>query len=180
MSSRLPIMPIYSIQECKPNHAADLAVLAEKTFRQSYAALNTPQNLEHYIRQALNEPLIFQELKDPHSHYYWITGDDIPVAYLKVNRPPAHTEPGYADGLEVQRIYVDVAHQRQGLGRLLLQLAHTVARNQNLRYLWLGVWERNPQAIRFYQSLGFYQVGSHIFTIGAEDQVDFIFRLDVS
>lgn len=170
---------MYRIQECKPKDAEQLSVLAEQTFRHSYAPLNDPVNLEHYVTKHLNATQLLTELKDPHCHYYWITADEEPVAYLKVNRPPAHTEPGYEQGLEIQRIYVQQVHQRQGLGRLLIQLAHTVASKQGLKYIWLGVWEKNPAAIQFYRNLGFYPVGSHNFMVGSELQLDHILRLDL-
>jgi ribosomal protein S18 acetylase RimI-like enzyme len=38
--------------------------------------------------------------------------------------------------------------------------------------LWLGVWERNPRAIAFYQKCGFRDVGSHDFWFGNDRQTD--------
>lgn len=36
--------------------------------------------------------------------------------------------------------------------------------------IWLGVWEHNPQAIKFYESRGFVETGHHEFITG--DVVD--------
>jgi ribosomal protein S18 acetylase RimI-like enzyme len=38
--------------------------------------------------------------------------------------------------------------------------------------LWLGVWERNPRAIRFYEKQGFRDVGSYLFVLGTDPQTD--------
>jgi ribosomal protein S18 acetylase RimI-like enzyme len=38
--------------------------------------------------------------------------------------------------------------------------------------LWLGVWEHNPRAIRFYEKAGFHDVGSHHFQLGSDAQTD--------
>jgi ribosomal protein S18 acetylase RimI-like enzyme len=38
--------------------------------------------------------------------------------------------------------------------------------------LWLGVWEENPRAIRFYDKCGFMPVGSQDFNLGAARQRD--------
>ena len=43
--------------------------------------------------------------------------------------------------------------------------------------LWLGVWERNPKAIRFYEKQGFERVGAQTFTLGADVQRDAVMRV---
>lgn len=48
------------------------------------------------------------------------------------------------------------------------------------RTLWLGVWERNPRAIAFYERWGFATVGSHVFRLGSDDQTDLIMERPVS
>ena len=46
------------------------------------------------------------------------------------------------------------------------------AQTAGARHLWLGVWEHNPRAIRFYAKCGFVDVGSHDFVLGADRQTD--------
>jgi hypothetical protein len=43
--------------------------------------------------------------------------------------------------------------------------------------LWLGVWEKNEGAIRFYERNGFSVTGSHPFRMGDEIQTDLIMKL---
>jgi ribosomal protein S18 acetylase RimI-like enzyme len=38
--------------------------------------------------------------------------------------------------------------------------------------LWLGVYENNFRAVRFYARWGFLDIGTHIFQFGPEAQVD--------
>ncbi len=40
--------------------------------------------------------------------------------------------------------------------------------------MWLGVWEYNPKAIAFYETLGFKVIGAHSFFMGEEEQTDLI------
>jgi ribosomal protein S18 acetylase RimI-like enzyme len=40
--------------------------------------------------------------------------------------------------------------------------------------LWLGVWERNPRAISFYEKFGFVAVGERTFPLGGDPQRDII------
>jgi RimJ/RimL family protein N-acetyltransferase len=51
------------------------------------------------------------------------------------------------------------------------------ARTLGARKLWLGVWEHNPRAIRFYAKCGFADEGSQPFTIGSDVQTDRVMTL---
>ncbi len=44
------------------------------------------------------------------------------------------------------------------------------------KYVWLGVWERNANAIAFYQKMGFAAMGRHAFRMGDELQSDLVMR----
>jgi ribosomal protein S18 acetylase RimI-like enzyme len=39
---------------------------------------------------------------------------------------------------------------------------------------WLGVWEKNPRAISFYEKSGFAVVGDHVFVLGSDAQRDLV------
>lgn len=43
--------------------------------------------------------------------------------------------------------------------------------------LWLGVWERNERAIKFYEKKGFNSFADHIFTLGNDAQRDVLMEL---
>ena len=58
--------------------------------------------------------------------------------------------------------------------------ALTLAREQGKSYVWLGVWEKNEKAIRFYNKNGFYKISTHTFVIGDDAQTDYIMRLDLT
>jgi diamine N-acetyltransferase len=40
--------------------------------------------------------------------------------------------------------------------------------------VWLGVWENNPRALRFYAKFGFVEVGEHRFHVGSDAQRDLL------
>ena len=66
------------------------------------------------------------------------------------------------DGDEIDHLYVDPAHQRRGLGTALL--ADAKAQREHLE-LW--VFQRNRNAIAFYEAHGFAIVAS---TDGADNE----------
>lgn len=78
------------------------------------------------------------------------------------------------DSLEIERIYVKKKFQKHGLGKFLLNKAIESAMEHSKKKLWLGVWEKNENAIAFYTKMGFVQTGSRSFYMGDEEQIDLI------
>jgi len=56
----------------------------------------------------------------------------------------------------------------------LLNKALEMANKENKKMVWLGVWEKNENAINFYKKMGFIQTGAHSFFMGDEEQTDLI------
>jgi ribosomal protein S18 acetylase RimI-like enzyme len=63
------------------------------------------------------------------------------------------------------------------VGQLLYEKAMQIARQKNADYVWLGVWEENPRAIRFYQKNGFVEFDKYIFKLGYDEQTDIMMKL---
>ena len=70
--------------------------------------------------------------------------------------------------------------QRTGFGSRLMDEAVRLAAERKKGYIWLGVWGKNERAIRFYEGKGFYRTGSHTFTVGNDEQTDYIMRKELS
>ncbi|RIN04412.1 GNAT family N-acetyltransferase, partial [Staphylococcus shinii] len=56
----------------------------------------------------------------------------------------------------------------------LYKQALKLAKDLECENIWLGVWEKNENAIQFYKKLGFYKIDEHVFFMGDEKQIDFI------
>ena len=74
--------------------------------------------------------------------------------------------------IELARLYTRVGGAGRGVGSLLMHAAKADARGRGFRTLWLGVWEHNDGARRFYARHGFIDVGAHGFRLGADPQTD--------
>ena len=101
------------------------------------------------------------------------------AGYLKLNEAPAQTDVRDAQSLEIERIYVSKDFQGEGLGRYLLEKATSIAMRREKKYIWLGVWEKNEKALRFYKRNGFCPIGAHVFMIGDDEQTDYLMRKDL-
>ena len=53
------------------------------------------------------------------------------------------------------------------------------ARELGCDVMWLGVWEYNPRAQRFYEKNGFRVVGSHVFQLGSDPQTDLLMQQEL-
>lgn len=79
--------------------------------------------------------------------------------------------------LEIERIYVLKAFHGKKVGQLLHDKAMEVSKQRSVDYVWLGVWEENPRAIRFYEKNSFVAFDKHIFKLGNEEQTDIMMKL---
>jgi ribosomal protein S18 acetylase RimI-like enzyme len=168
------------LKKCTEADVDILRSLLAKTFSDTFASMNTPENMELYLNQAFARDRILEELRNQGSSFYLLYQDGAPAGCLKVNEAAAQTEAGDPHSLEIERIYVAKEFQGTGLGSRLMDEAVRLAEERKKEYIWLGVWEKNERALRFYEEKGFYRTGSHTFTVGNDEQTDYIMRKDLS
>jgi diamine N-acetyltransferase len=127
-----------------------------------------------YLERAFNLEQLEIELSNLFSQFFFVYFSNEVAGYLKVNTNDAQSEEMGDESLEIERIYIRNKFQKQGLGKYLLNKAIEIAMEQKKEKIWLGVWEKNENAIAFYMKLGFVQTGAHSFYMGVEEQIDFI------
>ena len=169
-----------NIRKCDFSDLDDLLGIAAQTFDDTFRAMNTEANFEAYMRQAFTREKFSAELAHPHSAFYFIYADGRLAGYIKLNVLDAQNDLQGPDSLEIERIYVKKGFQGRGLGKNLLEYALGIARQSGKKFAWLGVWEKNENAVGFYQSLGFRQAGTHGFILGDDHQTDLIMQINLS
>jgi ribosomal protein S18 acetylase RimI-like enzyme len=152
--------------------------ISKQSFTETFASINTPENMEKYLQENFNTTQVTSEISNPDSLFYLAYSDSIPVGYLKVNFGAAQTEDLEEPTLEIQRIYVLQDFHGKKIGQLLLDQAVKVAHQYRVDYIWLGVWEENHKAIHFYTKNGFLTFDKHIFTLGDDQQTDLLMKLN--
>ncbi|MCF2489895.1 GNAT family N-acetyltransferase [Dyadobacter sp. CY347] len=150
--------------------------IGKETFFETFAEANTEADMKHYLAENFSDAKITAELTNPESQFYIAWLDDNAIGYMKLNTGKAQTELQDASSLEIERIYVKSQYHGQKVGQLLYDKALETAKHEQKSYLWLGVWEENPKAIRFYEKNGFVAFDRHIFKVGADEQVDVMMR----
>src|SRR5690606_2378381 len=157
-----------SYRRCTALDLQPLVQLSRETFITAFGPQNEPRDLKAYIDRAFDPRTLEKELGDPDSHFYFVLDGDTVLGYFKLNQGGAQTELQEAGSMELERLYVLQAHQGKGLGTQMLQEAIRLAKGADKQYLWLGVWEHNPAAIRFYLRHNFQKFGQHPYFIGSD------------
>ena len=167
------------IESCKTEHLPQLQAISKQCFLETFAKYNTTENLNYYLQNNYSLNQLLQELQNKGSFFYFFKYDNQLVAYLKINICPDQSDFNYEDTLEIERIYVLTEYKGKGIGKELMDFAIHKAIEFNLKKIWLGVWENNKPALKFYDKLGFYKINEHIFKLGNDNQTDYILQKDL-
>jgi ribosomal protein S18 acetylase RimI-like enzyme len=167
------------IRKVNITEAGALLKLSRQTFFDAFAAINNPDDIVAYATQAFTIQKIALELENSHSHFYFALLNDEIIGYLKLNHANAQTEFQDDEALEIERIYILKKYQGNKFGEQLLNFAISQAQQAQCRYIWLGVWDQNHSAIRFYQRYGFNTFSSHYFMLGSDKQTDILMKLNL-
>ena len=167
------------IIKVQPSDLTTLINISKQTFYDAFSHLNDPADIEAYATSAFNPDKLLAELTNPFSKFYFAMIDGHPVGYIKLNYSSAQTEFKHENAVEVERIYVLADQQGKKIGNQLLDFAINTAIESNLQYIWLGVWDKNFNAIRFYERNGFKIFDSHPFTLGTDLQTDLLMKREL-
>ena len=156
---------------------ADAALLSElgaRTFSETFAADNTPEDLAAYVAASFNVAQQTAELNDPGSIFLIAEVDGQAAGYAKLHDGEPEKGVEGATPIELVRLYVSRDWLGRGVGEQLMRACLDEARKAGHETIWLGVWERNARAQAFYRKWNFRAVGEHMFQLGADLQRDIL------
>ena len=168
-----------SIKKCTLEDLNSLRQISIDTFFQTFSNSNTAENMKAYLENAYNEDKLGKELCNTDASFFFLFADEKLAGYMKLNEAPSQTDINDSNSLEIERIYILKDFQGAGLGRYMMEYAISSAKRLGKKYVWLGVWEKNDKALRFYKNYKFYRIGEHSFIVGDDPQTDYIMRKDL-
>jgi GNAT superfamily N-acetyltransferase len=160
------------IRRATIDDAALIATVGAESFAASFGAQNTPENLAMHLARAFGSEIQRRELADPDVTYLIAEQDGRTAGYAQVYEGEAPACVTGPSPIEVRRFYVLHEFHGTGIAQKLMDACADEARRRGGRTLWLGVWDQNPRAIRFYTKWGFEDVGGQIFMLGEDPQQD--------
>ena len=169
------------IRAASVDDAKLLTDLAYTTFWDAFAhhPKNAPDDLAHYMRQAFTIEQITEELADPKSLFLIAEIDGEPAGYAKLIFDSSEPEVIAEWPVELSRLYSHQKFLGQGVGQALMDACFDKAKETGRDVMWLGVWEYNPRAQRFYEKNGFRFIGKHTFLLGSDPQTDLLMQKEI-
>jgi ribosomal protein S18 acetylase RimI-like enzyme len=133
--------------------------------------------MDFYLKTNFSTEKILAELNNPNKRFLLAMSGDRCCGFsqLTIGTMEPCLEGVQGRKVELQRIYVGMEYHGAGLAGLLMQSAVTVALGEGYEKMWLGVYQENMRAKRFYEKLGFERVGEHDFYLGGDKQTDDIY-----
>ena len=177
-----------AIRNATAADAEALSAFATKVFHDTFAPDNDPMDMHLYLSDAFTPEKQAAEIADASCVCLIAEVGETLAGYALLRIEALHqrergglpaelrekqpVEQPRDRPVELQRFYLDGAWHGRGLAPQLMAACIDAARAHGASSLWLGVWERNARAIRFYQKHGFTDVGSQVFRLGTDLQTD--------
>ncbi|HEX4959011.1 MAG TPA: GNAT family N-acetyltransferase [Lacibacter sp.] len=169
-------MSAIRIQKATVADAELIADLSRITFYDAFAKDNTKENMDHFMSTVFTKEALMQQVLNNEGIFLLAyDGDDV-VGYVRMREENEEQIMEGADAIEIARIYAVQQSVGKGVGPALMQACIDMAVELKKSVIWLGVWEKNPRAIAFYQKWGFEKFGEHIFPIGNDPQTDWLMK----
>lgn len=169
-------METITIESAQLKDINKLQQIGRTTFSETFAHENSDGNMQNYLERSFSIDKLTGELSNEDSQIYFAVMDGNVIGYLKINVGKAQTEKLDDDAFEIERIYVLKEFHGKKVGQILYQKAIELAYEMKASYVWLGVWEENHRAKRFYEKNGFITFDKHSFWLGDDEQTDLMMK----
>jgi diamine N-acetyltransferase len=166
-----------SIRRVIPGDEAALSTIAKQTFYDAFTGTCTGDDMQQFLDQYFSEAQLAKEISNPDDFCFFAEVEGEPAGYIRFMEDYSGFDMMKQwKALELKRIYVLSAWHGKGIAQKLMDFYLQYAINNNYKALWLGVWEHNKKAQKFYEKYGFANSGHpHNFPIGSTPQTDFWF-----
>ncbi len=159
----------------RPAILADVDVLCRlgaTSFRETYRSISDPHEVDQYADQHFTRAKVEAWLRNPHARTLLAFAAGEPAGYAHVRRGAVPACVADREAVELSRLYLLASAQGTGLGSALIAAALVEVAALGGRTVWLGAYDRNAKALRFYARHGFVHVGTHAFEFGGQIHAD--------
>ena len=168
-----------SFVKCTLKDLDKLTDLSKTTFVNAFEKDNNPTDFNNYMDKAFSREAIKVQLINPNSVFYFTYFNNSLVGYFKLNERGAQNEQFEKPSIELERIYVLDGFQDKQIGMRMLLKTIEIAKAKQVSFIWLGVWQKNTAAVRFYERFGFTTFSSHPYYIGKDKQTDWLMKKEL-
>jgi ribosomal protein S18 acetylase RimI-like enzyme len=157
-----------------------IADISRQTFYDTFAADNTKEDMDKFLREQFTKGRLMLEVGSPENSFLLAYFDDKVAGYIKLREGKQPIELIGTASLELARLYVVKDFIGKRIGAALMQKAIAVAKEKSKHIIWLGVWEKNQRAIDFYHRFGFSKFSECDFLLGNDMQRDWLMKKELT
>lgn len=154
--------------------AVKLSAISIQTFYDTFVGTCKEEDMTAFLKEYFNLKQVQAELSNENDFYYLAELNGRVVGYCRWMEDYTNFSlMKQWKSLELKRIYVLKEYHGKGVAQQLMNLVIQYAQSNQYQVLWLGVWENNHRAQKFYEKNLFVNSGhTHDFPIGATPQTD--------
>ena len=166
------------IRQAVTGDAAELARVGWCAFDEAFGEhpKNHPDDMKSYRAEYFTPERIEADLREADTVYLIAELENEIAGYAKIRFDSRENCVAAGKTLELCRLYALDKFIGTGVGRALMLEYLDAARRNACEICWLGVWEFNFRAQRFYEKFGFEKCGEHVFQLGSDPQIDWVMQ----
>lgn len=169
-------MNTITIRVAVKEDAALIADISRITFYDAFAKDNTKEDMDVFMNQQFTKAALMKEVEEEDGLFLLAYAGNEPCGYARMRLNNREHIMETENAIEIARIYALSSAIGKGVGSALMQYCIDMAKELNKSIIWLGVWEKNEQAIAFYNRWGFEKFSEHSFLLGADLQTDWLMK----
>ena len=133
-----------------------LSFIAKKTFYDTFTGTCSEDDMSDFLERFYNENTLAEEVENNNFQYFFAEfGEQIVGYILFSDGEVSFDEIKDSTALELKRLYVLNNYHGKGIAHEMMNFLLDYARAQGYDNAFLGVWEHNIKAQKFYQKHGF-------------------------
>lgn len=165
-----------TIRYATENDAVLIADISRQTFYETFAPVNTKEDMELFMNVQFTKGRLMLEVGQPGNIFLLAYRDKEIAGYVKLRDTRLPKGLGSKNAMEIARLYAMPAMIGKGVGKALMQKSIDIALEKEKDTVWLGVWKENKKAIDFYTGWGFTIFGECDFILGNDLQKDWLMK----
>jgi ribosomal protein S18 acetylase RimI-like enzyme len=154
-----------------------ICALGVTTFYEAYFEQDESSDLASYVLESFSQAQIEEEINNTDSTFFIAELNGKAVGYAKLRENSTVDCLKNENAVELDRIYILERAKGKGVGGKLLNRCFETARAKGYETIWLGVWERNTTALKFYEKIGFLKVGELQFPYGETVGTNYVLKI---
>ena len=163
-----------TMRRITPEDVPALSFISKETFYDTFTGTCTSEDMEDFLEKYYNEKTLFDEISNSGIEFYFGEAGGTPVGYLSFKEEISEFEEiNKRKALELKRFYVSKKYHGKGIAQKMISFFIDRAIHERCEAVFLGVWEFNYRAQKFYSKHGFNLTDhKHDFPIGNTPQMD--------